>query len=97
MLNQHGISARYALTTANLLSVPFIVSTSELLALVPRSVATIFRDYCNLQVLKPPVDVGTYSTNLLSNAELEKEGAYAWMKEMVLKASDNVIGMLDLS
>ena len=97
LLSEHGISARYALTTGNLLSVPFIVSTSELLALVPRSVATIFKDYCNLQVLKPPVEVGTYSISLLSNAELEKEDAYAWMKEMVLKASDNVSRMLHLS
>ena len=96
-LAEEGISARYALTTGNLLSVPFIVSTSELLALVPRSVATIFKDYCNLQVLKPPVDVGAYSISLLSNAELEKENAYAWMKETVLKASDNVSRMLDLS
>lgn len=97
LLSEHGISAKYALTTSNLLSVPFIVSTSELLALVPRSVATIFKDYCNLQVLKPPVEVGTYSISLLSNAEFEKENAYAWMKEMVLKASDNVSRMLDLS
>ena len=97
LLAEEGISARYALTTGNLLSVPFIVSTSELLALVPRSVATIFKDYCNLQVLKPPVDVGAYSISLLSNAELEKENAYAWMKETVLKASDNVSRMLDLS
>lgn len=97
LLAQEGISARYALTTGNLLSVPFIVSTSELLALVPRSVATIFKDYCNLQVLEPPVDVGSYSISLLSNAELEKENAYAWMKETVLEASGNVSRMLDLS
>ena len=97
LLAQEGISARYALTTGNLLSVPFVVSTSELLALVPRSVATIFKDYCNLQVLKPPVDVGSYSISLLSNAELEKENAYAWMKETVLEASGNVSRMLDLS
>lgn len=87
----------YGLTTNNLLSAPFIVSRSDLVAVLPNSVATIFKDYCDLQVLEPPIDLGAYAIGLAANERLSNDDAYGWMAQTIIDSASEVGRMLDLS
>jgi len=87
----------FGLTTNNLLSAPFIVSRSDLVAVLPNSVATIFKDYCDLQVLEPPIDLGSYTIGLAASERLSNDDAYSWMKQVIAESASGVGQMLDLS
>jgi DNA-binding transcriptional LysR family regulator len=84
LLASRGIRRDYAVTSANILAVPFIVARSDLIAIVPNSVAVRFMDFCHLREIEPPIELPTYVIDLVYHVRYEINPAHRWMKDTIV-------------
>jgi DNA-binding transcriptional LysR family regulator len=78
-LEARGMTRKFAVTADNIVSVPFIVSRSDLLGVMPSAGANVFADFCRLNVLPMPFKLDTYRIDLTWHRASEKDKAHGWM------------------
>ena len=61
LLADQGVWRNFAVTAQHFLPVPFIVARSDLMALLPRSVYMVFKDFCQLRTLRLPIELPPYT------------------------------------
>jgi DNA-binding transcriptional LysR family regulator len=79
LLESQGLTRHFGATAENFLPVPFIISRSDLLALIPRSVYFVFRQICNLRDVKSDLDLPPYSVELVFDKRKEINPAHRWL------------------
>lgn len=82
-LAARGIERKFAVTADNIVSVPFIVSRSDLLAVMPSAGANVFAEFCRLKVLSLPFKLDTYRIDLAWHRGSEKDKAHGWMSHTI--------------
>lgn len=79
LLSDHGVSRRFAVS-ASLLSVPFIVARSDLLATLPSGVARTFADMFGLTVFELPFQLAGYRISMVNHPRNDSDKPLAWLK-----------------
>lgn len=82
-LESRSIVRKFAVTADNIVSVPFIVSRSDLLGVMPSAGANVFADFCRLKVLSLPFKLDTYRIDLVWHRASEKDKAHGWMGQTI--------------
>jgi len=82
-LRKLGCQRAFAITAENILTIPFIVARSNLLATVPTGFARVFSDFCKLQVLAPPFKLGAYRIELLWHRRSDADVAHVWLTGII--------------
>jgi DNA-binding transcriptional LysR family regulator len=85
-----GIARHFSFVATNVLAVPFVVAQSNLIATLPRSIATVYRDFCRLHCYAPPFDAGRYVIDLAWHQRHSADTAHAWFRGIVEAAGARV-------
>jgi DNA-binding transcriptional LysR family regulator len=79
----HGLRRRLQATTPHFLSVPQIVAGSDLVAVVPAGLASIFQKTLQLEVRKVPLALPLLHTRLLWHEHADEEPAHRWLRREI--------------
>lgn len=79
-LEQHNIERSIALETSHFLSVPTIISGSDLIAVIPRTVALLHGDNPSVTMLPMPMDIPLYDLKQHWHARHHKDPRNQWLR-----------------
>lgn len=82
-MTRMGLKRRVALQTPHFMSAPFIVSNSDLLAIVPRAVGQAYERRLNLQMLKPPFELPVIELNQFWHRRVHRDPAIIWLRNLI--------------
>ena len=91
VLAQKGLTRNLAVIAPHFASVPFIVADSDLIATVPRRLATGFSEALELQVLPIPFSLPPFRVSMLWHERVDSDPAHAWMRGLIAETV-SVIG-----
>ena len=78
MLTKRGVARSFAIKAENILTVPFIVARSNLLATVPKGFASIFSQFCKLRVFDTPFKIEPYRIQFAWHRRSQGDLAHDW-------------------
>lgn len=90
LLQRRGLRRNFAVTEQNFLPVPFMVARSNLLALVPRSVYLVFKDFCHLRSAAYPIDLPPYTIELVFDQRKEIDPTHRWLVSCITSTATDV-------
>jgi len=80
---------RIYLTTPHFLTVPMIIEQNpELIATVPRELATRFASYKSIRMVETPVDVPPFAIRQHWHLRFQHDSANIWLRRLVKEAFD---------
>jgi DNA-binding transcriptional LysR family regulator len=74
-------------SAANVGSIPFNIMRSNRIALVPKSTASIFQPYFDLDILRPPWEFAPYRVEMLWHARVSRDAAHSWIHSAIRKTA----------
>jgi len=83
-LEKAGVALEANFSVPHFSAVPYIVSTTNLLATVPRKLAASAAPYFQLGMLTPPVRVPALQTNLYWHRRFHRDCGNQWLRSVVL-------------
>jgi DNA-binding transcriptional LysR family regulator len=88
-LARRGLERRCVLRIPHVMSVPFVVARTDLIATVPRAVAAFFSGLVNLQVLDPPIDVPEFAVKQYWHRRFHHDARVIWLRMMIFDFHQN--------
>jgi DNA-binding transcriptional LysR family regulator len=90
LLAKQGVRRNFAVTAQHFLPVPFIVARSNLLALVPRSVYLVFKDFCGIRSAGLTIELPPYTIELVYDQRKENDPAHRWLVSCITASATEV-------
>jgi DNA-binding transcriptional LysR family regulator len=78
ILDANGLKRNFAATSPNPLAVPFLISQSDMLAILPSRLAMSFATVCPLREASLSIDMPRCEIELISHPKHDKEAAFRW-------------------
>lgn len=91
-----GCVARRFAVSASLLSVPFIVQRSDLVATLPSGVAKTFKSVCHLRIFELPIQLQAYGISLVTHPRSDRDKPLAWLLGIIEAIAADLRVDLDL-
>lgn len=82
-ITRAGIERRIKLRTRNMMSIPFLVRESDLIATVPKMLAYVCADVRGFQVFKPPVKIDPIPVSQYWTARQHNDPAHVWIRRTI--------------
>ncbi len=86
LLRDAGLSRRIGATVSLILAVPPLVASTDMIALVPRSVAETYKDTYGLVLHEAPYPLPATQINMLSHNTFGAHPAVAWLRSILREA-----------
>lgn len=83
---QEGLGRRVAVFTSQYLAAARIVAGSDLIAMIPRSIANDLAELLPLAVVSPPLEVSTYPVYAVWHPRAHAQASHRWLRELVVEA-----------
>lgn len=83
LLLQRGIHRRVVLDTSHFLSIPIIISRSDLIATMPLALAATFAKMAGLRIVAPPFDIAPYQLKQHWHRRANSEGGNCWLRALI--------------
>jgi DNA-binding transcriptional LysR family regulator len=96
LLEKQGLVRRFAATAENFLPIPFIISRTDLVGLIPQSVFTVFKQICNLRSVESKLTLPPFSLELVFDHRKEISPADRWLVNCITDVASEVAGDLML-
>ena len=84
-LRERKLSRRVVLSVPHMLSVPYVIVSSDLIAMVPQSVGIAYRDFPGLRLLDPPLDTPKIKIGMYWSSRFNKDPANAWLRSLFIE------------
>ncbi|WFU58325.1 LysR substrate-binding domain-containing protein [Bradyrhizobium pachyrhizi] len=81
MLDANGLKRHFAATSPNPLAVPFLVSQSDMLAILPSRLAMAFATVCPLQEASLPIEMPRCEIELVAHPKHDTEAGFQWFAD----------------
>jgi len=91
-LEKLGYSRRIALRVSSITLLPGVVGSSDLLAVVPESLARHSRETLPIQVLRLPFEVPSTDVTMLWHERLHNDRAHQWLRRTLLEIARAIHG-----
>lgn len=78
-----GIERRIICTVSRLWSIPHIVSSTDLVAALPKTMAEAIKDIYGLKILKLPLERPTQHWHMIWSAELDQDSGLRWLRNQI--------------
>lgn len=78
---------RIALTTPHILTLPFAIAASDLVAAVPRRIALRLKDTCQLTLFELPVKTQPWMVSMLWSVLSDQDEANCWLRQTIKSLS----------
>ena len=82
-LQRKGIARRVVLSTPHFMSIPFLISSSDLVATVPRAVGESFAQLAAIKLVEPPLDIPSFDLKQHWHRKYAKDGANVWLRSVI--------------
>lgn len=90
ILAGHGLRRRLQVATPHLLSIPYLVSTSDAIAVVPEGLAARFKKFLTLQLCKVPFRMPLFRMRLLWHQRATADPAHQWLRSQIQASFSSV-------
>ena len=85
-LGRLGLTRRIALRVPNFLAAPLIVAETDLILTLPRRLAHWLAGRADVQVVEPPLELGTFSITQLWHERRHDDPEHAWLRATLASA-----------
>jgi DNA-binding transcriptional LysR family regulator len=83
-LSRRDVSARIAVEISHFNGVAALVTTSDLIAIVPRGLAETMKRLANIKVLPPPIALPKFTVSLYWHERFHRDPANIWLRNIYL-------------
>lgn len=83
-LSDRGLGRRVAFRTPHLLVAPLVVTRTDLIATLPRSVAEVFAELLPLEVHTPPLDAPGFGVQMVWHPRTHDHAPHRWLRQVVM-------------
>ncbi|NWE22108.1 LysR family transcriptional regulator [Pseudomonas sp. P7548] len=83
-LAEQGIERKIVVQMSHYMSMSAIIERSELIAVMPRSVAHIYEKHSAVRMIEPPVEIPPYSLKHHWHARNQKDPRHLWLRKEVV-------------
>jgi DNA-binding transcriptional LysR family regulator len=88
-LAAHGLTRCVAVQVGHFVSAPFLVAQSDLVATLPRPLAVLSAQMCNLRVMEPPFAIPPIEVKQLWHKRFDGHPRSRWLRRIVAENSQN--------
>lgn len=81
-----GSGRTVAVRTTSVFAVAMMVLRSDLVATLPRSVATVFCELMPLQLHRPPIDSLSFPLHMVWHPRTHEQAAHRWLRSVIMDA-----------
>lgn len=85
VLAQKGIKRNIALQTSHYLSIPVVIAESDLVVVLPRTVANVFAGSKQVRIVKPPMEIPRYDLKMYWHGRFAKDPKAQWLRNLVVE------------
>ncbi|MCH4271947.1 LysR family transcriptional regulator [Kerstersia gyiorum] len=78
-----GVRLNVVLKTAHYMSVPSLIEQSDLIVVLPRTVADLYAHSVNVQTIEPPIDIARYDLKQYWHARFQQDPRNVWFRRLV--------------
>jgi len=89
-LEKAGITAAASFTVPHFSSVPYIVSSSDLVAIVPQKLAASAAPVFRLAYIKPPLKLPRLQTNIFWHRRFAQDEGNQWLREFLVRCCSDL-------
>jgi DNA-binding transcriptional LysR family regulator len=89
VLSDQGLGRRVVLRTPHFLVAPLVVARTDLIATLPRGVATTFAEILPLKVYPPPLDAPGFPIQMVWHARTHEQAPHQWLRRVIMDLSDD--------
>jgi hypothetical protein len=82
-LNEKKIERSIILSTPHFMSIPFIISTSDLVATVPLAVGTSFSRFADVKLMRPPLEIPAFDLKQHWHRKFNQDAKNIWVSAIV--------------
>ncbi|QBR01399.1 LysR family transcriptional regulator [Paraburkholderia pallida] len=83
-LAQKAVKRNVVLQTSHYLSIPIVIAESDLVVVLPRTVADVFSDLMDVRVVEPPVEIPRYDLKVYWHRRFGQDPKVKWLRERVI-------------
>jgi DNA-binding transcriptional LysR family regulator len=83
-LSDQGLGRRVVLRTPHFSIAPLVVARSDLIATLPRAVATAFAEVLPLRVYPPPLDAPGFPVHMVWHPRTHEQPPHRWMRQVLM-------------
>ena len=83
-LAKAGIHRNIVLQTSHYMSVPSIIERSDLIVVLPRTVANMYTHNLNVRMVEPPVDIPRYDLKQYWHARFHEAPRSVWLRRLIM-------------
>lgn len=87
VLSDKGLGRRVALRTPHFLVAPLVVARTDLIATLPRGVATAFAQFLPLNVYAPPLDAPGFPVSMVWHPRTHEQAPHRWLRQLIMDLS----------
>lgn len=80
ILKKHGLNRNIAISVPNFLLLKHLVSTTDIVALLP---SMLVQKDTNLEILPVPFDIGGFNIAMIWDSSMHKDNAHIWLREKI--------------
>ena len=84
VLSDQGLGRRVVLRTPHFLVAPLVVARTDLIATLPRTVATEFAKVLSLNLYKPPVDAPGFPVHMVWHPRTHDYPPHRWLRQLIM-------------
>lgn len=88
-LSDHAMGRHVVLRTPSSLIAPLVVACTDLVATLPRGVATTFAQVLPLNVFKPPLDTPGFPIHMVWHPRTHEQSPHRWLREQIMTVSSD--------
>jgi DNA-binding transcriptional LysR family regulator len=86
ILAEHGLTRRVAMTVPHFLVVPFVLATTDLVAILPVRLAQSFTTMLDLVAVAPPFDQRLFPLNMVWSERMDDDPGLRWLRRKLAEA-----------
>jgi DNA-binding transcriptional LysR family regulator len=84
VLAQKGIERKIVIQTSHYLGIPSIIAESDLLVVLPITVANVFADASHVRIVKAPIEIPRYDMKMHWHRRFAHDPKAKWLRELVV-------------
>jgi DNA-binding transcriptional LysR family regulator len=85
VLAQKGIERKIVLQTSHYLAIPSIIAESDLLVVLPATVANVFADSAQVRIVKAPLEIPRYDLKMYWHRRFAHDPKAKWLRELIVE------------
>nr|WP_315593657.1 LysR family transcriptional regulator [uncultured Cupriavidus sp.] len=85
VLAKQGITRNIVLQTSHYLSIPIVIAESDLIVVLPRTVANVFADSTQVRIVQPPMEIPPYDLKVYWHRRFAHDPKAKWLRELAVE------------